>query len=272
MLLLLGGGSATLWWSRPQTVRVPSAPAVAATPANAASLPAAAAASAILYPVAPAEPAASPASGTAQTTTAPDLSSALTQLLGREAVLSLLQTDQLAQRLVATADNLGRSHAPAARWPVNPTPGRFQVLTHDGQTTLHPDNGLRYTPLVLMAESLPVRRSVALYVQFYPQLQQAYQDLSFPDGCFNDRLVQVIDQLLATPPVSADTRLQLTAVRGPIASTRPWVRYEFMDPTLEALSASQKIMLRVGPVNQRRLKAKLVELRQALVSLNNTGH
>ncbi len=39
---------------------------------------------------------------------------------------------------------------------------------------------------------------------------------------------------------------------------------EFADPALEALSSGQKIMLRDGPVNERRLKARLPEFRRAI--------
>ena len=49
-----------------------------------------------------------------------------------------------------------------------------------------------------------------------------------------------------------------------VASTRPWTRYEFADPALQALPAGQKIMLRVGRDHQLRLKAKLAEFRRAL--------
>ena len=57
-------------------------------------------------------------------------------------------------------------------------------------------------------------------------------------------------------------RLRLVEVKGEVPSTRPWTRYEFADPELEALSAGQKIMVRVGPENERRLKAKLAQFRQ----------
>lgn len=268
LLLLLGAGAFTWWWSARPPAPATHTPSATALPASASPPAVAAPTRAILYPVASAASVPASAAGPdAAAASPPDLNASLRQLLGREAVLSLLQTDRFAQRFVATVDNLGRSHAPSALWPVNPTPGRFQVLERDGQTTINPDNGLRYTPLVLLLENLPVRRTMAIYVQFYPQLQQAYQDLGFAQGYFNDRLVQVMDQLLATPPAAADTRLHLTEVKGPIPSARPWVRYEFVDPQLEALTAGQKMMLRIGPVNQRRLKAKLVEFRQALVQL-----
>jgi hypothetical protein len=74
----------------------------------------------------------------------------------------------------------------------------------------------------------------------------------------------VLDLMIATPVVSAPIQLRLTEVKGPIASTHPWLRYEFADPALEALPAGQKMMLRVGPANQRRLKAKLSEARTML--------
>ena len=48
--------------------------------------------------------------------------------------------------------------------------------------------------------------------------------------------------------------------------TRPWVLYRFVDPELEALSAGQKILLRTGPVNEHRLKARLSELRGLLTA------
>jgi len=53
----------------------------------------------------------------------------------------------------------------------------------------------------------------------------------------------------------------LTDVKGPIPSEQPWVRYEYVDPALEALSAGQKILLRSGEVNQRRLVGWLRQFR-----------
>jgi hypothetical protein len=43
------------------------------------------------------------------------------------------------------------------------------------------------------------------------------------------------------------------------------VRYEYVDPAYERLSAGQKILLRVGPAQERQLKQKLREVRETLV-------
>lgn len=186
---------------------------------------------------------------------------ALIDLFGRKTGLSMFQFDDLPRRLVATVDNLGRSSATSRLWPVNPTPGRFTVETRADGTFISADNELRYTPFVLMIESVDMRRAVAVYRRMYPQIQRAYEDIGFPKRYFNDRLVEVIDLLLATPEVDKPLKVVLPPIHGPERPERPWVLYEFDAPELQGLSAGQKILLRVGPVNARRLKMKLTELR-----------
>lgn len=102
-----------------------------------------------------------------------------------------------------------------------------------------------------------------------PLLQAAYEELGYPGQRFHTRLMTVIDQLLAAPAAPELIALTLVEVKGEVPSERPWVRYEFADPALESASAGQKIMLRVGAVNQRRLKAQLHALRAELVRQAN---
>lgn len=196
---------------------------------------------------------------------AEDIPNELTELVGRKAVASFLQLDDFPRRLVATVDNLGRAHAPPVVWPVNPTADKFLVQQSDGVTVINADNAARYTPFVLLVETVEVGRAVDLYVRMYPLLQRSYEQLGFPNRKFNDRLVEVIDQLLATPEVTYPVKVALTEVKGPIPSERPWVRYQYTDPALESLAAGQKILVRSGAVNQRRLKGKLAEFRAELV-------
>jgi hypothetical protein len=112
------------------------------------------------------------------------------------------------------------------------------------------DNSTRYAPVVALVHAIDSKQLVAIYIRFDPLVQQAYRDLGYPDGYFNDRLVAVIDHLLATP-----------SVKQPIALVQPKVLYQYADPELEALSAGQKAMLRIGPENAAVVKAKLREIR-----------
>lgn len=191
---------------------------------------------------------------------------ALLSLLGAKHVQTFLQLEGFVRRVVATVDNLAREQAAASLWPVKQTPGRFTVLTPTGYTgeVISPDNSLRYVPLVQFIESLNLKQVVGVYVRLYPLFQQAYEELGYPKGYFNDRLVAVIDHLLMAPEQARPTGVKLVEVKGPVPSTRPWLRYEFADPQLEALSAGQKILIRTGPVNHRRLSAKLKEIRGLL--------
>jgi hypothetical protein len=59
--------------------------------------------------------------------------------------------------------------------------------------------------------------------------------------------------------------------QGPIALVQPKVFYQFADPKLEDLSAGQKLMVRMGPANERALKAKLRDFRTELVQSGAGG-
>jgi len=111
----------------------------------------------------------------------------------------------------------------------------------------------RYTAYVNAAESIDSRLLAQFYVRLYPLFQQAYAELGYPDGYFNDRLIGVIDHLLAAPEP-----------KSPVYLTQPRILFEFADPNLEELSAGQKILVRVGIDNEMRLKAKLRDIRKAL--------
>lgn len=263
VVLMLAAGGGYYWWQQ----RAPAAPVAQSAPAASApapSAPAADAAPAIQHPIeaAPA-PVVADAGGTPPS---PDamLARALVDVLGAQRVATWLQTDGFARRVVATVDNLGRVHASSQLWPVTPTAGRFAVQTAGEVTTLSPTNAARYDGFVAFVESIDAKRAAALYKQFYPQFQAAHQELGYPRGYFNDRLVAVIDQLLATPEPKGPIALRLTEVKGEVPSTRPWVRYEFADPSLESLSAGQKILVRMGNDHARRLKARLVAFRSEI--------
>ncbi|MEO5883189.1 MAG: DUF3014 domain-containing protein [Caldimonas sp.] len=102
---------------------------------------------------------------------------------------------------------------------------------------MDPDNGQRYTPFVLLNESVDLPQVAALYRRIYPLLQDAYTDLGYPGRHFNDREVAMIDQLPATPDPAGPLQVELPAFGEAVQPTRPWVLYRFVDPRLEALTS-----------------------------------
>jgi hypothetical protein len=263
LLTALGLGGLYLWQHRMRPVQVaeaPAAPASAAAPAPVASEPA------IRHPLEAAPAASAVVPGDA----ALSWKQALIDALGQSPVLRFVQTEDFSRRFVVTVDNLGRGHAAPALWPLNTTPGRFSVSGGDGELrNIAPENARRYTPLVQWVSSIDARRAAELYARMYPQLQKAYEENGYPGRYFNDRVVEVIDHLLATPePAPGAPLVQLTEVKGSVPSTQPWLRYEFADPQLQSLSSGQRILLRVGPQHRQVLKAKLAELRRQIVAAN----
>jgi hypothetical protein len=202
-----------------------------------------------------------PSSGTAPSEPLPALNDsdpamkdALSGLLGANAMQYMVPED-LARHIVVTIDNLARQKAPVAKRPTVAVAGSFQVEGDELHATLDPKNFERYAPMVNVVRQLDMHRAAEVYFRLYPLFQSAYQNLGYPNAYFNDRLVQVIDSLLATPQPS-----------GPIELTRPNVLYTFADPTLEALPAGEKLLLRMGPDNAGVIKAKLKELRAIITA------
>jgi hypothetical protein len=197
-----------------------------------------------------------------------DITSALMQLLGREAVLRHVVTTDFPRMAVATLDNLGRDHAPVVAWPVVPASGRFATTSSGTAQVIAPDNAARYRPLVSWFGSIDAAQAVDLYRRMYPVLQREYRELGFGDRQLHARLLEVIDLLLATPEPQQPLQVTLTEVKGPVPSMRPWTRYEFADPALQRLTSGQKMLLRVGPDNRKVLKAKLEDIRRQLLAVS----
>jgi len=262
LLLTALGLGGLYWWQQRQRAAAERerAPTVAEAPAEPAS--SAASVPTIRNPIDPSLAGSAPAASGDEKST---WQQGLVDLLGHAAVTRFVQSDDFSRRLVVTVDNLARPHAAPRLWPVQPTPGRFSVSGNGELRTIATENPARYTPLVTMITQVDARHAAALYARMYPQLQKAYEELGYPNRYFNDRVVEVIDHLIATPePQAPGPLMQLTEVKGSVPSTQPWLRYEFADPELQSLSSGQRILLRVGPAHRQALKAKLGELRKLI--------
>lgn len=240
-VLLVGGGAAWYWWARIAPTPVPPPPVAAPAPTEAEPPAAANAATA-----APALPA------LADSDT--PFNAALLALPGAQPLANFLRPENIIRHLVATVDNLPRHKLAVELRPLEPTAGTFMVVGADQQGNMDEHNGARYSAVMAILDNLDMRAVSNLYHRYYPLFQRAYEDLGYPQKSFNDRLVEVIDHLLATPHLTQ-----------PVALVRPKVFWEFADPNLEARSSGQKLLLRLGSDNQSMVERKLRELR-ALVA------
>jgi len=183
------------------------------------------------------------------------LRDALARVGGADAVKDYLLPENVIRRLVVTIDNLPRQKVAVERRPTPPIAGPFLAEGDELHATLDTQNYERYKPLVAVIRKLDMQQLAAVYFHFYPLFQQSYQNLGYPSGYFNDRLVQVIDMLLATPRLT-----------GPVELVRPNVMYTYADPALEARPAGQKLLIRMGPENAALIKTQLTELRAIITA------
>ena len=171
-------------------------------------------------------------------------------LTRHEGINFWLSPNELIRKFVVFTDNVANGRV--ARGPA-------RVLTPEGPFTvkkmsekiflLDTASYSRYNIFTEVIISIDTRRAAELYELLRPLFQEAFDELGYPEQSFNDVIFRAIGRLLETPVIEA-----------PIMLTQPVVMYEFANPRLEALSAAQKQMIRMGPKNTRALQAKLSEV------------
>lgn len=195
----------------------------------------------------------------------------LSGLVGEASVMRFLVSDNVISRVVASVDALTARQVPGRIMAARELGGEFLATANEQpvavirnaegdpipQYLLNPANYQRYDSQVELFEAIDTEELMALYEDYTPLFQQAYAELGYPDGDFNERLIEVIDSLLAAPEIHEPLRL-----------IKPEAFYLLTNPDLEALPAGQKVLLRMGPDNAQRVKVKLQEIRAALVSLD----
>ena len=183
-----------------------------------------------------------------------DVLGGLTELFGQDAVKRFLVPERIVRNIVVTIDNVPRQQLAFNQRPITPTPGALVTAGADDTLALAPENYARYEPFVALVRATDAKTLVSLYRGLQPLFQQSYEELGNPNKAFNERLIEVIEHLLATPNVRDEIRL-----------VQPSVLYRYADERLENLSAGQKLLIRMGPENAAIIKAKLRELQAELV-------
>lgn len=187
---------------------------------------------------------------------------ALSALLEGGDLAQWLLPTHLVQRLVTTIDALPRRDINRQAYAARPVEGGLATTEAAGMRYLDAANFARYDAAVATFERVDSRALVSAYVRFYPLFQQAWREVGTPGSQFNDRLVAVLDHLLAAPEP-----------QGPIALVpaegKP--RWEFADPRMEQASIGHKALWRMGPDHATRVKAKLRQLRELLAGQRPAG-
>jgi len=183
------------------------------------------------------------------------IKAALETIATSPALSRLLVNDGLLQRFVVAATNLADDEMAPNHRLLTPPDQDFRVYTQADREWIDSASYKRYTPYVDVLESMSNEDLIALYETYQDEIQTKYAEIGDPDQPFTEVLIEAIDTLLDTPEV-----------KMPVEVYTDSVMYKYADERLEGLSDPQKQLLRTGPDNMRRIKAKLRELKDSLMA------
>ncbi len=165
-----------------------------------------------------------------------------------------LTDGQLVRRFVVLVENLSRGELPQTELPY-PAPGREMPAraVDDGLFVMDGRAHARFDRFVEAFAALDADAAVALYRTLSPLFRHAYAEIGYRDVDFDETLRAAIGRILRADPPA-----------GPHQLVKPSVMYLYADAGVENLDQVHKQLIRLGPDNARRVKAKLREFLQRL--------
>lgn len=178
---------------------------------------------------------------------------AIVQAIRSPTISRFLVNDALLEKFVINVNDLANRELTLKDNLLVPPSRNFQVYQQADKIWMDRSSFTRYTPYVQALESVDASALLSAYEQYKPSLTEKFSEISRPGDELDDTLIKAINELLSTPEVDL-----------PIEVISETVMYKFADPAIEALSAPQKQLIRMGPDNMNRLKAVLREVKAEL--------
>ncbi|MBY5994108.1 DUF3014 domain-containing protein [Ferrimonas balearica] len=164
-----------------------------------------------------------------------------------------VEDNNLIRRFVVFVDNLAGGEVMRQQGPFTPLSDDFKALELNGKLYLDPEGYRRFDQYAEFLYRLDETQLRDHFMLAEPLLEQAFQELGYGAGQFRGSIVDGIDELLAAPEYDA-----------PLELVSHSVNYQFADPSIENLTDAQKLMIRMGPDNARKIKSLLRRFKAAL--------
>jgi hypothetical protein len=177
----------------------------------------------------------------------------LKSLSSRPELAAWLASDGLIRNIAASVDAIANGTTPSTQLRRLAPSGPFVAEPKGEEFVIDPRSYERFDGIAATAAALDPDGVARAYAMLRPRLHEAYRELGYPDGNFDDAVERAIVRLLNTPIVNEEVDVRPAPVL-----------YQFTDTRLERLSPPQKQLLRMGPRNVRIIKDKLREIARAL--------
>lgn len=165
------------------------------------------------------------------------------------ALLRVLADEQLLRSIVVFVENISRGEFPQTGLPYRRIQQEMQVQNIDDNLFVMEQSAhARFNEVIDIFVSIDSDQAMAFYRTLSPLLQQAYAEIGFRNVNFDDTLRSAINNVLRSP-----------YMEGPYQLVKPSVMYVYADANIENLEEVHKQLIRIGPDNAEKLKAKLRE-------------
>ena len=180
------------------------------------------------------------------------LSSALALSSAKESPMLLEKVDILHSFVVFT-DHIAQGEVISNFSPFIKPEAHFTTYNEHGAIYLDTKSYQRYDAYANVIDQLDIDTVVAQYKRFLPLIDADYQEMGNESGAFTDTLILAIDNINDTPIITTEIKL-----------VAPFAMYQFSDSHLENLNDAQKLMIRMGPKNLKKIQRKLGALKKKL--------
>ncbi|GGQ03538.1 DUF3014 domain-containing protein [Shewanella litoralis] len=164
-------------------------------------------------------------------------------------IAPMILKKDMARQFVVFIDNFAQGELVRKASPLKGPETEFSVSEITNKTFLNPDSYHRYDLYADFVAGLDEKELVATYTELKPLFAEAFAELGYSDIDFDKRM-QAMFAMVADAPIIED----------PIELSSVTVNYHYADPNLEALPNAQKLLIRMGPENTRKIKAAVKKL------------
>ncbi|AZG33930.1 DUF3014 domain-containing protein [Shewanella psychromarinicola] len=170
-------------------------------------------------------------------------------------IAPMILKKDIARQFVVFVDNLAQGNMVRKASPLKGPDTKFTVSEITNKIYLNPDSYHRYDLYANFIEELSDKDLISTYNELKPLFAEAFTELGYSNIDFDTRMQQVFSMVADTP-----------IIEDPIELSSISVNYKYVDPNLEALPNAQKLLIRMGPENARKIKAAVKKLQQSFPS------
>ena len=163
-----------------------------------------------------------------------------------------LATDGLVSAAVLTVEQIGDGKTPIGPLKVLRPTGRI-ALTGGDNSAIDPVSYGRWDANIYALNSVRPGEAAQLYVNLKPLFDEAYAELGYPNGDFDQSIVKALRMLQSTPEPTSE----------PLLFKRP-AYYEHADAAPRSLRPVQKQFLLIGAERRARVRSWLTDFAATL--------